>query len=232
MPTVQETLTLWEQSLCPRLDIGSLLSRNPTAHKWKATFRSLELRETAFWRIHDLLSQSYELHLSHRALGARILLRSALETLATLIYLNQATALVVAGEENFHEFSDKTARLLLGSKDKSTDAEAVNIITVLKKCEQLYPGIGAAYASLSETAHPNFEGMCFGYSRIDRDNYISEFSNNMAGMYEADHLAEMELCISSFNHEYDVEWVQQFERLEHWLVENDAILEATKPARV
>jgi hypothetical protein len=232
MPTVQETLTLWQQSLCPRVDIGGLLERNPTAHKWKATFRSLELREAAFWRIHDLLTQSYELHLADRALGARILLRSALETLATLIHLNQATAAVVAGQQNFHDFSDRTARLLLGSRDKSTDHEAFSIVTVLTKCEKVYPGISVAYASLSEAAHPNFEGMSFGYSRIDHDNYVSEFSNNMSAMYQGTHIAEMELCISTFDHEYNIEWARQFERLESWLVQNDEMLEAIEPPRV
>jgi hypothetical protein len=51
-------------------------------------------------------------------------------------------------------------------------------------------------------------------------------------MHEATHLEEMELCISTFNHEYNIEWEQQFERLEAWLVANDEMLESTKPARV
>ena len=50
MPTVPETLANWQKLLCRKIDVGSLIARNPTAHKWKATFRSLELRETAFWR--------------------------------------------------------------------------------------------------------------------------------------------------------------------------------------
>lgn len=44
------------------------------------------LREAAFWRMHDLMTQSYELHVLERGLGARILLRSGFETLATLVY--------------------------------------------------------------------------------------------------------------------------------------------------
>ncbi len=228
MTTIPETLANWQNSLCPRIDVGGLYARNPIAHKWKAPFRSLELRETAFWRIHDLLTQSYELHLNGRALGARILLRSAIETLATLIYLNQSIAAVVAGKQDFHAFSNLTVRLLLGSRDKSTEHQAINIVSVLEKCDKRYPGIMNLYALLSESAHPNFEGLCFGYSRIDHNNYVAEYSNNMSAMYADKLESAMELCMFVFEHEYNTEWSQQFEKLEAWITENDARLEATK----
>jgi len=228
MPPITETLVNWEKSLCPRIEVGGLFARNPIAHKWKATFRSLELRETAFWRIHDLLTQSYELHVNGRTLGARILLRSAIETLATLIYLNQSTAAVMAGNQDFHTFSNLTARLLLGSRDKSTEYQAVNIVSVLEKCEKRYPGIMGLYAQLSESAHPNFEGLCFGYSRIDHDNHVAEYSNNMSTMYADKLEPEIELCMFVFEHEYNTVWPEQFELLEAWVTENDERLEATK----
>ena len=47
-------------------------------------------------------------------------------------------------------------------------------------------------------------------------------------MFENKLVPEMELCISIFNHEYNIEWPKQFERLEAWIVENDEMLEATK----
>lgn len=228
MPTIPETLAAWQNSLCPRIEVGGLYAKNPVAHKWKATFRSLELRETVFWRIHDLLTQTYELHLNDMALGARILLRSAMETLATLIYLNQSISAVIAGNQDFHRFSNLTTRLLLGSRDKSTNHQAVNIISVLDKCEKRYTGITGLYALLSESAHPNFEGLCFGYSRIDHDNHVVEYSNNMSALY-ADKLGPaIELCMFVFEHEYGTVWPKQFEKLEEWIAKNDEMLEATK----
>lgn len=232
MPTIDERLANWQKSLCPTLEVAGLFARNPIAHKWKAPFRSLVLRETIFWRTHDLLTQSFELHLARHTLGARIILRSAFETLATLIYLNQATSAVVGGTQNFHSFSQRTSRLLLGSRDKSTKHEAINIISVIDSCEKTYPGIAGLYATLSETAHPNFEGMCFGYSRIDHDNHVAEFSNNISAMYEDKLVSSMELCIFVFEHEYNIEWPRQFERLEIWLAANDAVLEETKDENV
>src|ERR1700734_2415200 len=108
---VEQALARLKASLLPRFDIGELFARNPTAHKWKATFRSLLLREAVFWRLEDLLEQSYLLHRQGHTLGARILLRSAVESLAVLIYLNQQMEKVVQGALNFHVFSDKTATL-------------------------------------------------------------------------------------------------------------------------
>jgi len=228
MPSVLDTLARWETFLCPKVEVGGLVSRNPIAHKWKAPFRSLVLREAVFWRTHDLLSQSYELHLLGRTLGSRILLRSAFESLATLVYLNQATASVVDGTQDFHEFSNTTSRLLLGSRDKSTKHEAINILSVLAKCENAYSGMMGLYATLSEGAHPNFEGMCFGYSRIDHENDVANFSNNMPSMYKDKLVPAMELCMRVFEHEYNNVWGRQFERLEAWIVGNDAMLESTK----
>jgi hypothetical protein len=228
MPTIADALSNWRSSLCTRIEFAGLVARNPTAHKWKAPFRSLVLRETVFWRIQDLLAQSYVLHLAHHTLGARILLRSALETLATLIHLNQITSQVLNGKLDFHAFSARTSRLLLGSRDESTKHESISIITVLKHCEKAYPGIEGLYATLSETAHPNFEGMCFGYSRVDDEKHISELSNNMCAMYEDKLVSALQLCMSVFEREYNNEWPALFQHLEDWIASNDEMLEATK----
>lgn len=229
MPTTSDTLANWQRSLCPRVERAGLVARNAVAHKWKAPFRSLVLRETTFWRTHDLLMQSYELHNNHHALGARILLRSAFETLAVLIHLNQITEQVLDGTLDFHTFSKKTSAMLLGSRNKTTKHDAISIVTVLTKhCEKTYPGISDLYTSLCESAHPNFEGMCFGYSRVDHDNHVSEFSNYMCSMYEEKHVSMIELCMAVFEHEYNTVWPSQFDRLEAWIEENDNLLEATK----
>lgn len=73
--------------------------------------RNLLLREAMSWRAHDLLHQAYVLHKNSETLGARILVRSALETLAVLIYLNQITTSVVENLKPFAEFCDSTPNL-------------------------------------------------------------------------------------------------------------------------
>lgn len=225
---VEAVLKGWGESLCKELPIGGLLARNEVAHKWKAPFRSMSLRETLLWRVHDLLTQSLLLHQQHHALGARILLRSAFEALATLIYLNLLTQQVLAGVEDFHEYGNKTSRLLLGSKNKSTELENINIMTVLKHCEMRYPGIGDLYASLSESAHPSYEGMCRGYSWIDYNNYVTHYENRWQQMYGDKHMERMALCLSVFEYEYNEVWDELFTRLEKWIEANDTQLEASK----
>lgn len=228
MRTVDETLTSWERSLCPEVDVGGLFSRNPVAHKWKAPFRSLSLRESISWRTHDLLKQSVTLYDSDHIIGARILLRSAVETIAVLIYLNQATRSVLNGTLDFHEYSAKTAKLLLGSRDASTPHKSLNIITLLDKCETRYPGIKTLYEKLSESAHPNYEGIAVGYSDVDEENDIVHYKNKWKSMYGDSHIQAVELCISVLYGEYNEEWTDAFEKLENWIEQKDAELERTK----
>lgn len=225
---VEQALTDWKASLCQQIDVGSLFARSPIVYKWKAPLRSLVLRESICWRLHDLLTQSQVLHQSGQLLGARILLRSSFETVAILIYLNQMTAKVLAGTLSFHTFSEKTSQLLLGSKDHSTNHSAINIVTVLGHCDKRYPGIMQWYSDLSESAHPNFEGICVGYSKADREAYVTNFSNRWAQLYGSTHADGIRACIVLFDAEYSDVWTAQMEHLERWIEANDATLEATK----
>ena len=174
------TVAAWRASLCSSIELAALISRNPTAHKWKATYRSIVLRELVSWRLIELLEQASALITRGQTLGAVVLLRSALETLSVLVYLNQKTEAVVLGEESFFDYCDTTSRLMLGSKNQSTRREAINILTVLKRCERKYPGISQLYAELSESAHPNYDGVCSGFSRIDEENFTTEFVSRYA----------------------------------------------------
>ena len=224
MESIEKALDEWQAALCKELDVSALYARSPMAHKWQATYRSMCLRETVSWRFVDLTNQSLLLHKNGKALGARILLRSALETLAILIYLNQLTRKVVEGHLDWAKFSDKTVTLLGGSRDGSTDQQATNIITVLQKCNVRYPGIEGLYAILSESAHPNYEGMRFVYSETDRPNFITYFKNRASELYSSKHLDGISLSMKVFHVEYNIEWPSAFEALETWLEENDAKL--------
>lgn len=228
MDTIEQNLANWRISLMTSIPIAGLLSRNPIAYKWKASFRCWLLREAAFWRVTDLLTQSHALHQQGHVLGARILLRSGFETLATLIYLNQLIQQVLDGKLNFHHFADKTSILLLGSRNKSTKHQSLNIITILSKCDKRYPGLKNLYDNMSESAHPNYEGMLAGYSKVDHKEFETRFSNRWMQFHGASHLGSMELCMMTFNHEYDDVWAGLIEKLERWIDENDDNLEATK----
>lgn len=230
MEQFERILAGWRDSLCPKIELAGLISRNPTAHKWKATYRSIVLRELVFWRLQDLLAQTIVLSKQGHFLGAVILLRSALETLGILIYLNQKTEAVLRGEESFFEFAQSTSQLMLGSKNKSTSIASINILTVLERCDKKYTGLLDIYSDLSESAHPNYDGVCSGYSRIDEKNFTTVFINRWDEKYR-DRLARgIELCMTTFQAEYNNVWTENFEKLETWLADNDEWLEANKPS--
>ena len=230
MDNVAKVVAVWRSSLCEKVEVAGLISRNPTAHKWKATYRSIVLRELTFWRVTDLLNQMVLLSKAGHFLGARILLRSTIETLGILIYLNQKTKAVLDGEETFNSFSKITSQLMLGSKNETTKIDAINVThTILEKwCEKKYPGIFKIYVDLSESAHPNYQGVCSGYSYVNEKDYVTVFKNRWAELY-GDNLGELTLeFMRVFEQEYNKIWPEQFEKLEKWLEENDAQLESEK----
>lgn len=228
MATIEERLADWQKQLFPSLPVTSLIERNPTAHKWKTTFRTFMLREVLFWRIQDLLTQSLVLYQQKHVLGARILLRSAVETLATLIYLNNMLDGVIGDTLDFHKFSETTTVLLMGARNNDDLPQSINVLTILKHADKLYPGVMTLYADLSESAHPSYEGLFRGFAEIDHDEYETTFSNRWMELYGDQHLRAMETCMDTFEHEYNDVWLGFFERLEKWIEANDEQLEATK----
>ena len=228
MTDVAKEPSAWSQSKCSDISLEGLISRNKVAYKWKAPYRSFVLRECVFWRVHDLLTQSDLLYEAQHILGSRILLRSALESIAILVYLNQSTQEVLDKKVDFHTFSETTTRLLLGSKDGSTKHAAINILSVLEKFEKKYTGISHVYATLSESAHPNWEGMCFGYSKVDHEKHESHFSNRWVELWASSHDPLAIALARLFESEYNTVWPSLMEQLEVWIEKNDEKLEATK----
>jgi hypothetical protein len=228
MNELEQNLANWGSSRMMSIPVGGLLSRNAVAYKWKALLRVWMLRELAFWREHDLMVQSYALYQQEHVLGARILLRSGFETLGTLTYLNLLIQQVLDGRLNFHLFANKTSILLLGSRKNDEMPNAISILTVLEKCDKRYPGLLEVYGDLSESAHPNYEGLMAGYSTTNHDEFETTFANRWMELHGGRHLEAMMLCMGTFHHEYDAVWPDLVDQLEKWVVTNDAMLENTK----
>lgn len=228
MTNIRTQLTRWSQSRCQSVSVGGLLARSKTSHKWKAPYRSLVVREALFWRMHDLGQQIVLLIQQDHILGARILLRSAIETLAILIYLNQKTSSVINGSLSFFKFDEITKQLMMGSKDGTTNQAAVNILTVLEKAEKSHAGLTSMHRSLSESAHPNFDGVLFGYSSTNPDEYETSFENNWIKHFSQEQEPATAFVFAVFEFEYNDTWKQLMIDLEAWLQENDLILEVEK----
>lgn len=214
-------LQRWQSSLPAKVTVGGLFAKNPVAYKWKAPYRSLVLRESLFWRTFDALNQAQILHESKHTLGSRLLLRCALESVAVLARLNQVTRQLLDELIDFDTFDKKTRLLLLGSRDQNTNHESVSIMTIIRHMEKYYPGVLNVYNILSELAHPNFEGVCFGYSEVDYERDETVFACKLYEMWEDRHESLFMLISSVFEHEYNEIWKPQQELLEAWLKNHD-----------
>lgn len=226
MNNLEAVIEAWESTLCKKIELGELYARNPAAHKWKLLTRITILRELVSWRLIDLLKQAVILHHQGHILGSRILLRSSIETLGVLIFSSQKMESVVCTNEGFHEFSNASSRLLLGSRNSKTDHQSINILTVLEKCDKKYGGILKIYEDLSESSHPNWEGMSLVYSRIDREEYITYFENSWVEKFEGSQPPIFKFIMLIFESEYNEVWPSAFEAFELWIEKNDERLEA------
>jgi hypothetical protein len=221
---IEVALNEWKDNLCPSLSATSLSERNPIVYKWKTPYNCIILRETVSWRLHDLLAQSYSLHKHNHELGARILLRSGLETLAIMIYLNLHIRQVIDGSLCFDSFGTKIVKLLLGERLEPRGPEAINIMTVLEKCNDRYPRIKDIYGDLSESAHPNFKGLLAAYSIASYDGRETKFSNLWVEKHARKFGDLIKLVATTFDCEYNNVWDELFVQLEDWIEENDASL--------
>ena len=227
MKEIEGQIRACKEALITDIPLGGLLSRNPVAYKWKTPFFVWVLREAVFWRIHDLMSQSCELCRSGHMLGARILLRSSFETLAILIYLNQLIEKVLGGCLDFHSFGEKVAALSIGTRNNELMPTALNILSVLEKCDKRYPGLLKVYGDLSESAHPNYEGLLKGYSKFNYEEPEAHFSNRWLESYGGQHPSLMAMCLDCFVYEYNDVWPALMEKLEVWIEQNDSTLQAS-----
>jgi len=228
MKQIKIIIEKWKTERLDKIDLANVYSRNHIAHKYKAPHRSLVLRELVFWRIIDLIEQILLLEKYNHILGSRILLRSAYETLGILIYLNQKTRELLDEVITYNDFDSITLRLVLGNKKNDPRIESINIITVLQKCDKKYPGIFKVYKKLSESSHPNFEGMCMGFSEIDNDNHVTYFRNRWKELYYDDLENLILTCTTAFEHEYNDVWKDLFELLEKWIENNDKDISTKK----
>lgn len=219
----------WTTSLPQQVSVAGLYARNPTAHKWKAPFRSLVVREALIWRMHDLGQQILLLSDAKHYLGARILLRSAVETFALLTFLSYKVEQVIAGNLSYFEYDEFTARALSGTRNDPTTPEAVSIMTALEKTGKKYPKITEIHELLSESAHPNCDGVLFGYSSSNPKLYETNFANHWAERFGAIQDPATAIVFSYFKTEYNDVWPVTLEKFENWLMQNDARLEKEKP---
>ena len=222
---IDGAIKTYEETLCRSLDIGSLIARNEVAHKWIVTFGVYVIRETSCWRFVDIAKQAHMLGEANSIAGARILTRAAIETLSTLVYSISKMEEVVSGKISFEEFCECINRVYMGSRIDKELPETINVLTMVKNMEKKHQGILDIFEDLCETAHPSMIGLTDGYTKINREEYVTAFGNFWLEKYGHQHEQALLICMEIFEKEYNEEWIEKFHALEKWLVENDSDLE-------
>lgn len=226
---LKKIIEQYENSLEDTLDIASLVQKNPVAFKWKCTYTCYVIRETACWRFVDLTKQSIALADQKMIVGSRILARAAIETIATLCYINKKMENVTAGELDFFEFEKSMSAIYAGSREFDDAIPTTNALTLIKNAEKKYPDLQVQYEHLCESAHPSWSGLTFGYSKTDKENYITKFGNFWLERFGLSHEGILFNCMEIFEYEYNERWISSFENLENWIEKNDSKLESEKP---
>jgi hypothetical protein len=230
---IQGSIKSWGESHCYELDLAGIYARNPTAHKWQVTYLCWVFREGIQWRIHSLISQSFKMANERMVLGSMIILRSAIETLSALIYVNRKTSDLIAGTLSFEDFQKVVAQLHLGDTSRE-DAKhkPIRVMKMIKLAEETHEGILDLYDQLCQVVHPNLEGVAIGFSKADWDKFETRFGDFVEEKFGYDHMRPIGTTIKIFETEYNEVWTKNMVALEKWLVDNDAVLEAARKAKM
>lgn len=222
---LEYALNSYRENLCKEIDVGGLFARNNTAHKWKVTYRTIVLRELTSWRFVDLLSQAVILEKIGKHVGSRILIRASIETLSVMLYTIRKMENIVRTGDGFYQYSDKTTRLLIGSRNEHTKHEAINILDIVTVASKKHPELQRGYDELSETVHPNWDGFSRMYSEVSERGMVTAFTDNSGRIYGKSQLPIITLLCSIFEVEYNEVWPDAFDNFESWIEKNDKKLE-------
>ena len=115
-----------------------------------------------------------------------------------------------------------------GTRNDSTTPAAVSIMTALENTGQKHPEITVTHLLLSESAHPNSDGVLFGYSSSNPKLYETNFANHWEARLGGIQDPATAIVFSRLEMEYTDVWPMTLEKFENWLEENDARLETEK----
>lgn len=221
----------WRGRLSQEIPVGGLLSRCPIAYKWIAPFRCVLVREALLHRM-LALGNGVVLLASHgQPVGARILLRTALEATALLEYTRQRIDALVKGHIDWDAFGELTTRFVIGSRITG-DVAPIHVLKAVEDANKTYDGLLELYNTLSETVHPNYDGLVGSYVRIDHEEhvaYLGDFAQERFGRLLVPYAGYVFIA---FQCTYNDPWIRSMEALEKWLRDNDEHLERLQAEKV
>ncbi|MBC7543777.1 MAG: hypothetical protein H7338_13710 [Candidatus Sericytochromatia bacterium] len=158
-----------EASLVDRLDPASLSVRA------KIPFKVVAFSEALLWRSADLGRVSLSLFKAEEGMPACIIARSLIECGALFWYVAGLVRSAIK-LKTVNVIDEKIRQLLLGSRDRTTEVAALNVVTVIEKIGREHSFFKEQYEALCEIAHPNWIGVSGLFSKIDGKNIWVDFA--------------------------------------------------------
>ncbi|QVW36202.1 hypothetical protein KIP69_04935 [Geobacter sulfurreducens] len=137
-------------------------------------------KESKLYRIVDLASAALTMFEDSRLVPGCTLTRSLYETVAQMYYIQKKMKEAIENKK-LEEIHDYVVRGAWGSKDKSTEQEALQVLTAIDHLDKEFGGKDE-YFHLCEYAHPNFKGGIGIYSEIKIPAYDVIFGMNPQGL--------------------------------------------------
>lgn len=171
---LKEEIEQLKSSLPKRIDPAFI------SHISKIPHKVLDLKTALLYRIYDLANDSFELFSKKRFLSGTIVARSLIETVTVLYYLCSKIDKTIKDKDTKY-FDEKIMKLILGSRNKITELESINILTIIKSVDKELKVDGKegallfCYELMCEYAHPNWKGTAGLYGKPNFEEKYTDF---------------------------------------------------------
>ncbi|WP_411819185.1 hypothetical protein ABFZ85_09430 [Hyphococcus formosus] len=195
---IAERVQQMSDNLPPKIEVAAVSTSA------KIPFKFICFREALLWRTEELARNALSLIKAQELLGGIVLTRCVSESAAAMWYIMEKINKEVDGVHD-PNLDDIAMKMLLGDKSNSQVPDPVNVLTVIKHADKAIPGVEKQYAALCEYAHPNWTGTMLLYSKMDEDNYRTDFGRYPRGTKNSAliGLSSLNMTLAVFQHAYN-----------------------------
>jgi hypothetical protein len=143
----------------------------------KAPFLLLCTREALTWRTEELARCACDALARDDVAAGILLTRAVIESTAFIWRLKE----ILEDRRKYSpdELHSELEKMMMGWKDDPDFLKSVNVLTMINHMDRQFPGVRARYDELSETAHPNWNGVFGLFAMIDRAAYNAQFGRGL-----------------------------------------------------
>ena len=157
----------------------SLPTRNMAAYTTlaKIPYKAIDYREALFCRTEELTRNAVEMYERNEIATGILLTRALMENTAAMWYMMEKIKDSVENKE-VGDIDDVLMKLTFGSRNKTTNLYAINVLDFVDKTDAAITGFKRNYKSMCEYAHPNWSGTSYIFSTINKEKRWTDFGKN------------------------------------------------------